>query len=127
MLPVLADRNADAFLGTDAGMRSPGQTQGPTPRDGRRAPLPGTDAGPRSPGRAQGRCARRLTSGGAAVLRVLREGDGSLHAVPLHLLDRLLGQRVHVAEANVVLVRRCRPHTAWETAETNQELSVTAH
>lgn len=118
MLPVLADRNADAFPGTDAGMRSPGQTQGPVPRDRRRAPCPGTGAGPR---------ARRLTGGGAAVLRVLREGDGSLHAVPLHLLDRLLSQWVHVAEANVVLVRRCRPHTAWETAETNQELSVTAH
>lgn len=51
---------------------------------------------------------RALTCGGAAVLRVLREGDGPLDAVLLHLLDRLLRQRVHVPEPDVVLVRRCQ-------------------
>lgn len=48
------------------------------------------------------------TCGGAAVLRVLREGHGSLHAVLLHLLDGVLRQRLHVAEADVELVRGCR-------------------
>lgn len=49
-----------------------------------------------------------LTCGGAAVLRILREGHGSLHAVLLHLLDGVLRQRLHVAEADVELVRGCR-------------------
>lgn len=53
-----------------------------------------------------------LTCGGAAVLGVLGEGNGPLDAVPLHLLDGLLGQGMHVAEADVVFVRSCRGRNA---------------
>lgn len=55
-----------------------------------------------------GGLSQALTCGGAAVLRVLREGDGSLDAVILHLLNCFLCQRVHVSEANVVLVGCCQ-------------------
>lgn len=53
--------------------------------------------------------ARGLTCGGAAVLGVLGEGNSPLDAIPLHLLDGLLRQGMHVPEADVVLVRRCQP------------------
>lgn len=46
-----------------------------------------------------------VTCGGAAVLRILGEGHGSLHAVFLHLLDGVLRQRVNIPEADVELVR----------------------
>jgi hypothetical protein len=42
----------------------------------------------------------------AAVLRVLRERDRPLHAVPSHLVKARLGQRLSVAEGDVSLVRR---------------------
>lgn len=50
-----------------------------------------------------------LTCGGAAVLGVLGEGNGPLDSIPLHLLDGLLRQGMHVAEANVIFVRCCQP------------------
>lgn len=46
-----------------------------------------------------------VTCGGAAVLGILGEGHGSLHAVFLHLLNGVLCERVNVPEANVELVR----------------------
>lgn len=46
-----------------------------------------------------------VTCGGAAVLGILSEGHGSLHAVFLHLLDGVLRQRVNIPEADVELVR----------------------
>lgn len=42
---------------------------------------------------------------GAAVLGILAEGDGVLDAVGDHAIQRILGQRGRVTEANVVLVR----------------------
>lgn len=64
---------------------------------------------PTVPASAHSCCALAgLTCGGAAVLGVLGEGNGPLDAIPLHLLDGLLGQGVHVAEPDVVLVRSCQ-------------------
>lgn len=46
-----------------------------------------------------------VTCGGAAVLRILCEGHGSLHSVFLHLFDGVLRQRLNIPETNVELVR----------------------
>lgn len=52
------------------------------------------------------------TCSGAAVLRILCEGYGSLHSVFLHLLDGIFRQRLNVPEPNVELVRSWRDREA---------------
>lgn len=53
-----------------------------------------------------------VTCSGAAVLRILCEGYGSLHSVFLHLLDGIFRQRLNVPEPDVELVRSWRDREA---------------
>lgn len=61
-----------------------------------------------------------VTCGGAAVLRVLSEGHGSLHSILLHLLDGLLRQRLNVPETDVELVRSWTERPDRQSATGNQ-------
>lgn len=79
-----------------------------------------------------------VTCGGAAVLRILREGHRSLHTVLFHLLDGVLCQGVDVAETDVELVRSWRrrhremtktkiehySRSGWQEARSDTEMSL---